>query len=84
MIRYAVVRLGNNTSCTFSTWHVSLQDARIEAERLCKKEGVTFSIIQEVAHVRPSMPPIEYVDLATEPQQPVNTRPCGPADWLLT
>ena len=63
MVRYAVVRLGNNTSCTFTTWHPSLPEARKEAARLCRKEGVSCTILQEIAHVRHTTPPVEYVDL---------------------
>jgi hypothetical protein len=34
---------------TFSKWHTSFEDAKKEAERLCRKERVPFAVLKEIA-----------------------------------
>jgi len=43
--------------------HDTITDATNEAERLCKKEGGTFYVLEVVGAYMPETPPIKWVNL---------------------
>ena len=71
-MKYAVVRKFeedgidpyiNHKAKTFSVYHETLDLARQEAERLCKKEGKPFNILKIVGQVELASMPIKYTEL---------------------
>ncbi len=63
MPRYAVVcesALMHQGKMQFSVWHDTLDLARYEAERLCKKEQKEFIILKEVAKVKLQTTPVVW------------------------
>lgn len=46
--RYAVVKFSIKMS--FTQWHDTYDEAKTEAERLCRKEHMPFSIVKEIAY----------------------------------
>lgn len=47
--------------------HQSLEEARVEAERLCRKEGRKFYILKCVGCIQPQQQPVEYIDFENQP-----------------
>jgi len=50
---------------TFSTFHSTLEEAKAEAERLCRKEGVPFLVLQVISKIslfKPE-PPVEWEEV---------------------
>lgn len=43
--------------------HITLEEAQAEAKRLCQKHGQEFIILQAIAVVRTTQPPVEVCDL---------------------
>jgi hypothetical protein len=62
--RYAVVRWG--ATMTFSKWHTSYEDAKKEAERLCRKEKVSFKVLKEVANCSIEEIPVKWEEVLQE------------------
>lgn len=64
-MRYAVVQeSGDSTSMKrFSRWHETKELAIEEAKRLSQKEGHEFSVLVEIGIARPTMPPVEFVEV---------------------
>ena len=50
--------------------HPCFESAKMEAQRLCRKEGGRFYVLQLVGYVQPSPTPIEWVDLTMDPGYP--------------
>jgi hypothetical protein len=59
-MRYAVVR--DDINKKFTKFHDTLEEAKIEAERLCKQEQVPFIILEVVGsvYIKEPEPPIEW------------------------
>lgn len=62
--RFAVVR--TDSIMRFSKWHETYEKAREEAERLCRKEGVTFFLLKEVARCEVELAPIKWTECVGE------------------
>ena len=56
--RYAVVREAMRYE--FTKWYEDYEEAKVEAERLCKKEGVPFNIIRMVAYCHIAEQPVKW------------------------
>ena len=48
--------------------HFSEGEARVEAERLCKKENARFFLLHTVAYVDPNEPPVTWHESVTVPE----------------
>jgi len=59
-MRYAVVR--DDINKKFTKFHDTFDEAKLEAERLCKQEQVPFIILEVVGNVyiKNPEPPIEW------------------------
>ena len=62
--RYAVVKQGINM--TFNKWHETYEEAKVEAERLCRKERVPFSVIREASYCYVEEAPIKWEGVRDE------------------
>lgn len=56
---YIVLR--NKHETYVSKRHASLDEARAEAERLCRKEADVFYVMAVAGCAQPSYPPVEWV-----------------------
>lgn len=68
-MRYAVVREFDKELPMvkkFAKWHLSEEDAKVEAMRLCRKEGVPFIVLRVIAICMPDnpSPPIRWEEEA--------------------
>ncbi len=62
MDKFAVVRMDRQyADYKFTIWHDTFEEAKQEAERLCKKHKVQFSVIQEVASCLIQDPPVTWL-----------------------
>lgn len=62
MKQYAVVKM-NAGQKNFSTWHEDLETARLEAERLCRKESsYKFAVLEivGVCEMEVPVPPVVW------------------------
>ena len=64
--KYAVVRGQMEVNKTFSVWHETLAEARQEAERLCRKEGKEFVILQAIQACSIETVPVKWEELRCE------------------
>lgn len=56
--------------------HTSQEDAIAEAERLVHYEGVSeVHILKSVGVVRPTHPPVEFLECVEEPQKAIDANP---------
>lgn len=60
-VGYYMVRVRDRGACQKS--HLSFEEAKAEAERLCAKEGKPAWVLQAVGVVRPVAAPTEWKDL---------------------
>lgn len=66
--KYAVVRekevfLGDPRTYSYSKWHDCFADAKAEAERLCKKEQVSFYVLKVVAKCKIDERPVVWEEV---------------------
>lgn len=66
--KYAVIKCLNanfdNDSYvkSFTRWHDTYDEAKVEAERLCRKEGLVFSIVKVISYCKICEAPIKWTE----------------------
>lgn len=63
MNKYAVVKESNNKYEGFSQLHITLHEAREEAERLCRKEKACFYVVELLEKCFMNEQPVTWVKL---------------------
>ncbi len=59
---FIVVRIGATTNVT--KIHPTMESAKAEAERLCRKERAEFAIFRAIAYVKPSDIPVKWEEIS--------------------
>lgn len=62
--RYAVVR--SAIEFKFTKWHETYNEAKAEAERLCRKERMPFTILKEMAFCYTEEIPVNWTELSND------------------
>jgi len=61
--KYAVVRdVEFDNQKKFTLWHDTLEKAKAEAERLCRKENVRFCVVKLVGMCEVDMAPVKWTE----------------------